>query len=111
MARIQLEGLESHVSRIRNCERWTGIVVKDAEIRKRARPNKKRRMVLKEKALMKVRGREQIEKLRTEKEEAEREKRTRRNREKKVKKKAMEKAKKVEAGMLGVFMIVEFWLQ
>lgn len=71
----------------------------DQEARKkRTKPNKKRRIFLRQKLKLKVVREEERKKKDAEKEEAEREKRTRRNREKKVKKKLKEKAKKLAGG-------------
>lgn len=70
----------------------------EADRKSKTKPNKKRRIILRERARVKAAKEEERRKLDTEKEEREREKRTRRNREKKVKRKLKEKAKKAEAG-------------
>lgn len=76
------------------------IVVEDRDKNsKKCKPNKKRRLVLREKQRKKDKAEEERRKRNEGKEEAEREKRTRRNREKKVKRKMKEKAKK--AGEVG----------
>ncbi|KAK0101184.1 hypothetical protein ONS95_012835 [Cadophora gregata] len=65
---------------------------------KRTKPNKKRRIILREKKRKRELAEEARRKEREGKEEAEREKRTRRNREKKVKKRLKEKARKAGGG-------------
>lgn len=80
------------------------IVAEDVDKdRKKCKPNKKRRIILREKQRKKDKAEEERRKRNEGKEEAEREKRTRRNREKKVKRKMKEKAKKVgEVGDVGM---------
>lgn len=67
----------------------------------RTKPNKKRRILLRERKRKRDVAEEARRKERESKEEAEKEKRTRRNREKKVKRRMKEKAKKMEAGIGG----------
>ncbi len=64
------------------------------EGKKKTKPSKKRRIILREKARKRSAAEEARRKIAESKEEAEREKKTRRNREKKVKRKMKEKAKK-----------------
>jgi len=70
-----------------------GIEVSE-EGKKKTKPSKKRRILLREKARKRSAAEEARRKIAQSKEEAEREKKTRRNREKKVKRKMKEKAKK-----------------
>lgn len=65
---------------------------------RRTKPNKKRRIILRERERVKMVKQEEKKRMESEKEEKEREKRTRRNREKKVKRKLKEKAKKAGVG-------------
>ncbi|PVH73138.1 hypothetical protein DL98DRAFT_538579 [Cadophora sp. DSE1049] len=64
----------------------------------RTKPNKKRRILIREKRRKREAAEQARKREKESKEEAEREKRTRRNREKKVKRRLKEKAKKAEAG-------------
>jgi hypothetical protein len=70
------------------------IVVDEGETRKKCKPNKKRRLILREKQRKKEKAEEEKRKRDQGREEAEREKKTRKNREKKVKRKLKEKLKK-----------------
>jgi hypothetical protein len=72
---------------------------KRVEAEKKTKPNKKRRIILRERKKKKDSAEEARRREREEREEKEREKKTRRNREKKVKRKLKEKAKK--AGVEG----------
>lgn len=72
-------------------------LIDPAEKRGRARPGKKRRIILRKKKKNAEEAKQKREREAKDKEDAEREKRTRRNREKKVKRKAKEKAQKGES--------------